>query len=183
VTRVVATGALLELSLAVFAIAIGVLVGISPLGTFAWEPSSFALGTAAAIPLWMVFTATWSTEFRPLRRIRDDLERILPLLFKGASVGDLALVSLAAGIGEEILFRGLLQSGLQTLTGPWTGLALASLCFGLAHPLSTAYVAIATLMGMYLGWIWQATGNLLAPIATHAAYDFLVLWVILRRSR
>ena len=34
---------------------------------------------------------------------------------------------------------------------------------------------IAGLIGLYLGWLWMATGNLLVPIVTHTVYDFVVL--------
>ena len=42
---------------------------------------------------------------------------MLPEIFGGASVLGLAAVSLAAGIGEEVLFRGFLQAWLATLLG------------------------------------------------------------------
>jgi membrane protease YdiL (CAAX protease family) len=37
------------------------------------------------------------------------------------------------------------------------------------------YLVLAGLIGLYLGGIWLATGNLLVPIIAHAMYDFVAL--------
>jgi membrane protease YdiL (CAAX protease family) len=55
------------------------------------------------------------------------------------------------------------------------GLLLASLLFGLLHPLTVMYFVLASLVGVYLG-CWQlATDNLLVVIVAHALYDFVAL--------
>jgi membrane protease YdiL (CAAX protease family) len=94
---------------------------------------------------------------------------------------DLALLSLVAGIGEELLCRGVLQPVLGRWLGPAFGLAAASLLFGLLHPVSWLYIVLAGLLGAYLGFLYLATGNLLGPIVAHALYDFVVLVYIVRR--
>ena len=43
-----------------------------------------------------------------------------------------------------------------------------------------AAVLDATLIGAYLGFLWFAAGNLLAPITTHAFYDFVAPVYFLR---
>src|SRR5262249_54526611 len=63
--------------------------------------------------------------------------------------------------------------------GPWLGLAAASVLFGLLHAVTPTYAVLATLMGGYLGGLWMATGNILAPIIVHALYDFVVLYYLL----
>jgi hypothetical protein len=57
----------------------------------------------------------------------------------------------------------------------WIGLAVAALLFGLAHFITPTYAVLAGTMGLYLGWLWIDTGNLLVPITAHAVYDFLAL--------
>jgi len=52
---------------------------------------------------------------------------------------------------------------------------IASVLFGLFHPITPTYAALAAAIGLYLGWLWLACGNLLTPIVTHALYDFLAL--------
>nr|WP_239056945.1 CPBP family intramembrane glutamic endopeptidase [Wenzhouxiangella limi] len=86
------------------------------------------------------------------------------------------MVALLAGVGEELLFRGVIQGGLDGVIGPWPALALASLLFGAMHALSRAYFVLATVMGLYMGLVYLWTGNLLIPILIHFLYD----WVVLR---
>jgi membrane protease YdiL (CAAX protease family) len=176
----VTRASLLEFSLAVLAVGIGTMIGVDPLASLAWDPSAVVVGCAAAVPLWIVFAASWASAATPLSRMREVLESVLPRLFHGASPVGLAVVAIAAGIGEECLFRGLIQSGLENRFGPIGGLAAASVIFGLAHPISPTYVVVAAAMGAYLGWLWRWDGNLLVPITTHAVYDFVVLWFLLR---
>jgi membrane protease YdiL (CAAX protease family) len=181
--NVIATGSLLELALAVLALALGAIAGISPLGSFSWSVRDAGIGALATFPLFAFFRLAWKSRAPALRKIRDELERVLPELFGGASTAGLAAVSLAAGIGEEILFRGFLQAWLETMLGDFGGILAASVLFGAAHPITAGYVVIATLMGGYLGVLWQASGNLLVPIVAHALYDLVVLWLLVRRAR
>jgi len=61
-------------------------------------------------------------------------------------------------------------------------LAISSLLFGLCHWISTAYVVMATAMGLLLGGLFLATGNLAAPMVAHALYDFLALLYLTRHA-
>jgi uncharacterized protein len=91
----------------------------------------------------------------------------------------LAIVAAAAGLGEELLFRGLAQEGLSRLVGgeygDWVALAVASLLFGVCHWLNTTYAVLALLAGLYFGLLLMLTGSLWTPIVAHAAYDFIAL--------
>ena len=180
---VVATAVLMELALAAIGLALGAMAGIRPLDSFSWSPRDTAIGAAAALPLLVVFRLAWRSSVPALRKIRDELERLLPEMFATTSTAGLAVVSLAAGVGEEILFRGFLQGWLETILGSFGGLLMASCLFGAAHPITAGYVVIATLMGAYLGALWQVSGNLMVPIVTHALYDLVVLWVLLGSMR
>ncbi len=87
---------------------------------------------------------------------------------------NILLVALSAGVGEEVLFRGVLQFHL--------GLWWTALLFGLAHPLSRAYVAYATVAGLVLGTLAQSTGGLLASIVCHTVVDAILLYRLKRWS-
>ena len=52
--------------------------------------------------------------------------------------------------------------------------------FGAVHLITGTYGIIAAAIGLYLGLLWVASGNLLVPIVTHAAYDFVALVYLLR---
>jgi membrane protease YdiL (CAAX protease family) len=96
-------------------------------------------------------------------------------LFHECNWLELALVALLAGVGEELLFRGVVQHAAAERWGAGAGLVIASLAFGFAHPLSLTYIVLAATIGFYLGWLWLASGNLLVPIVAHGLYDFIAL--------
>lgn len=85
------------------------------------------------------------------------------------------LVSLSAGIGEEIVFRGYLQRQLRALTGS-TGAAIAlqAVAFGLPHVYQGLKPVLSiTLVGAVLGLLAQARGDLKAGIVAHTALDVM----------
>jgi len=175
-----------ELSLGALALGVGWLLGHSPLSRESVSLSrlvlSGALGVAATLPMLLGLLAALACPLEPLVRLRRLVLELVAQLFPGAGWHELAFVSVAAGLGEELLFRGLVQDGLSRWIadprGVWIGLAVASVAFGLAHPLSRLYVLLAMLNGAYLGWLLIATDSLVTPIVTHATYDSVALvWV------
>lgn len=84
-------------------------------------------------------------------------------------------LGLAAGIGEEMLFRGVLQFELASRTGEMLAVGISSLIFGALHAVTPLYAFLATLASFYFGWLYLVTGNLAIPIATHAFYDWAAL--------
>jgi membrane protease YdiL (CAAX protease family) len=144
------------------------------------------LGALAALPPLLVI---YAIEYLPLpgvKRLGDLTKDRLMEPMREMSVPALATIALCAGVGEELLFRGWLQGwligSLETATPLhiWSGILLASLLFGLVHPITPTYVILASLIGIYLGWLMVATGNLLVPIAAHATYDAIQLLLIQR---
>lgn len=131
----------------------------------------------------LIFLACVRWPIGPLRSIKHFADGVVRPLFAGCTVVELGALSLAAGVGEEMLFRGLLQAALARRLGIAAGLVLASILFGLMHPITPAYVVMAGLVGAFLGWLCLATGNLLAPIVTHAAYDWAALVYLLQANR
>jgi membrane protease YdiL (CAAX protease family) len=177
-----------ELSLGAVAVIVGWLLGYSPLsrvGSSLTQLLWFAgLGAAATLPMLLGLWASLACPLEPFVRLRRLVAELVPRLFPGAGVPELAIVSMAAGIGEELLFRGLVQDGLSSWVdqpfGAWLGLAAASLLFGLAHPVSPLYVFLATLTGAYLGWLLIVTGSLVTPVVAHATYDLVALVLVSR---
>ena len=158
--------------------------GIPLLADLHWSARDLALGLAATLPMFAV--PWWATHSRlaAAQRVRHLLERRLLGFFRGWSRGDLLLVSIVAGVSEEVLFRAVVQGGLAELVGAWPALLAAGLLFGAAHPITALYAALAAAIGVYLGAIWVIGGNLLVPIVAHAAYDAAVLlWLLDRRDR
>jgi len=107
----------------------------------------------------------------------------------GFALGDAYNVSLylPVGVGEEALFRGVVQAGLsETSLGLWGGWAVGSAIFGAAHTFNfigdangvrEAALAVPYLMatGSYLGFLYiHGNFSLLQGAAVHFWYDFLL---------
>jgi uncharacterized protein len=177
--------AFVEGSLLPVAIGLGWLVGTRPLATLHLNWHDALLGLAATLPLLVLLWLGLKCPWRPLAEIKRITNDMLLPLFESCGLLDLAVIATLAGIGEETLFRGMLQAALANeiggLRGLWLGLFAASVLFGLLHAITPAYAAWAALTGLYLGGLWLATGNLLAPIIAHAAYDFLAIAYLMKR--
>lgn len=161
--------------LGVVAVGLGYILGYSPTEAIGWTAHAALLGAAASLPLvlllWVCVRFSW-WPFADLVRV---VEQVVVPMFRRSTVLELGVISLVAGLGEEMLFRAVIQEAACQWAGMGIGLVLASVLFGLAHFLTFSYMLLATLMGCYLGWLWIHSGNLLVPITAHALYDFLAL--------
>lgn len=168
-----------EGGLGVLAVVLGLWLDIPVFGGIKVDLATVGWGLLALAPmlaiLYFVTHARWSILVR-LRKGIDDITR----LFANSSWLDFALISLLAGVGEEALFRGLMQTGLTEPLGLWWAIVLTSLVFGLVHFVSLGYAIYAAIVSVYLGWLFVAFNNLLVPIIAHAVYDFLALIYLVR---
>ena len=167
-----------EGALVLVALALGWLFGINPFAQMTADFAAVANGLFATAPLLLVLW--WGLQQRSgaIGRVTGQAARMSHQFFANASLAELMLVALAAGFGEEALFRGFLQPLFAHVGGDIVGLVLASIAFGLAHAMSREYAIVAGVIGLYLGWLYLATGNLMVPIVTHAAYDLVaLLWL------
>jgi membrane protease YdiL (CAAX protease family) len=147
-----------------------------------WEAAAVLWTVVATLPLAVMLVAIDRWPIGPLRGLKRLVDETLVPMFSGCRIWHFALISALAGIGEELLFRGLIQASFVGWLGTWPAIIAASLLFGLAHPLSKTYIAAATAIGVYLGWLFVATGNLLVPILVHALYDFVALVYMTRQT-
>jgi membrane protease YdiL (CAAX protease family) len=169
-----------EALIAPASLVLGWMVGQPPLADFAWEGRAALAGLLAALPMIALLLAALRWPVGPLGELKRFFDRDLAPALEGCHWSDLALISVVAGVGEEMLFRGVIQGGLTRLIGPVLAVATSSVLFGLIHTVSTAYVVAAGLLSAYLGAVWLATGNLLTVIVAHAVYDFVALVAMLR---
>jgi membrane protease YdiL (CAAX protease family) len=169
---------LIELGLGPLALLLGWGLRQPPLADFTLNLDAFLWGLAASVPMVAVAAAGMRWPVGPIARIKEFLDRELAPILEGCEAPDLALISVAAGVGEEMLFRGVIQGALSRVLGPGLGITLASLLFGLLHPFSPAYMILTALMGAYLGLVWVGSGNLLTVIVAHAVYDFVALMLL-----
>lgn len=88
-------------------------------------------------------------------------------------------LSLLAGLGEELAFRGYVLAVLGPMTGPWVAVVLGAVPFSVLHgyqgPLGVARTGV---LGLLLGASLVLTGSLWPAVVAHAAVD-VVLGVVL----
>jgi membrane protease YdiL (CAAX protease family) len=164
-----------EGGLAVLAWVLGWLLNQPVLATLRWDLRDACLGVASSLPMLLGFILCVRWPVGPLAEIKAFAEQVIRPLFTPLSWPEVAVVCLLAGLGEEMLFRGVLQGVFSRWLGAAAGLVLASVLFGLLHPMTWAYALLATLLGLYLGGVWIATDNLLTVVVAHAVYDFVAL--------
>jgi len=113
----------------------------------------------------------------PMPTGNRDLMRMLPRT-RGERWSWAAL-SITAGIGEEVVWRGFgltLLFALLPAFHPAVPIALAALAFGFAHWYQGAIGVLATaVIGAALATLFWASGSLLWPMLVHALLDLRVL--------
>lgn len=109
--------------------------------------------------------------------VRGVYRRLLVPLFMRLNRPAILALAVAAGLGEELFFRGVVQHAL--------GWIAASVVFGLAHVGGRQMLGFgiwAVMMGLALGALAMMTGGLTAPAVAHGVYDALALEYIRRTS-
>jgi membrane protease YdiL (CAAX protease family) len=149
---------------------------------FSANQQSIIDGILYTIPLGIIgyLLDTVEDNFQPLKDVttatQSSILNMLGSQFKPVLGLVAALIlGLAAGIGEELLFRGVLQYQLSESLDSSAALAISSIIFGLLHAVTPLYALLATLASLYFGWLYLMSDNLVVPIATHAFYDFVAL--------
>ena len=79
---------------------------------------------------------------------------------------------------EELLFRGLIQSCFRSVIGPWPAVLLASVLFGAVHFTLPHTIIPLTAFGIALGFIYERTGRLWAPILCHAIFNSVTMLTV-----
>jgi membrane protease YdiL (CAAX protease family) len=93
---------------------------------------------------------------------------------------DLFYMVVFVGLGEELLFRGLIQRDMTSLFGGKWGLLVASLMFGVMHLTwrSIPELAFTSLAGLLFGYLYYRTHSLTAPIIAHGVGNTILVAVM-----
>ena len=177
--RITAIAVAFELGVLVVALIVGWAVArpLAPLLRPTAVDSFLAL--PATIPLLVVLWAVVRSRWPPFRRLVAEVDAHVAPLFAECSGLQLVLIALAAGIGEEALFRGGLLLAVDPVGWPLALIATSAL-FGLVHLVTPAYAALAGVVGLYLGALALWSGGVWLPAAVHALYDSFALAVLVR---
>lgn len=150
---------------------------------------------AAVISLLLIAqAATLRGNPEGLAAARRQLERIADFLpHTRRELGVFQLLSLAAGVGEEIVFRGFAMAWLVAVAAAaglgggaalWAAVIGSSVMFGFAHSYQGAVGVVRTgAVGLALAGLAVATGGLIAPMLVHSVVDLTsgrIAWMALR---
>ena len=97
---------------------------------------------------------------------------------------ELVIVSLFAGVGEELLFRGFLQNWLSG-HGLLVGLIVTNVLLGLLHWISPGYAACTFCVGLYFSCLlhFAEPVSLATLMVAHSLYDLVALLCLAREVR
>lgn len=143
-----------------------------------------AVAATVAIVLWFQFGA-WATSALGMPKMHADAV----LKHVTASPADFALWVIAvgwfaAGLGEEMLFRGFLLDRFMRLRGfagrAWLAVLAQAAIFGLPHIYEggASGIVVTGAIGVFFGWLrLKQHGNLWALVLAHAAVDTAMMAV------
>ena len=94
---------------------------------------------------------------------------------------------LVVGPAEEVLFRGVVQGGLRRAYSAGPAILIASALFGLVHVFAVlgtldqqlTYAAVALMLGVGLGLLYEYTDNILVPSLAHGLYNAAIYATLL----
>ena len=106
------------------------------------------------------------------------VQQLLQVILETRSAWVVALAAIVAvvvaPISEEMLFRGFLQPALGRWTGRRPAILLGAAFFAAAHMDLYAMPALLAL-GIALGYVYDRTRSLAAPVALHMAFNGMTL--------
>lgn len=87
-----------------------------------------------------------------------------------------------SGLGQEILFRGLILFSLNRWKGWKVALLVSTILFGLIHVLrypSISGIVLISVIGGFWGWIALKTKNIIGTTIAHFIFNFLFAFMLI----
>lgn len=141
--------------------------------------NAITLGCVLGLALYaLAYFLTCSTWFMsPSMKL---LLETLHTLFGRFTWPQILLISTLAGVGEELLMRGLIQAWLQAQFNPMVAIFIASLIFGLMHFMNLTYVLLTFVGGLILGTAFYFSDSLALVVVAHGVYDVCAFTMIVK---
>ncbi len=97
----------------------------------------------------------------------EALKGLLQMEHPSELLANLVLIALLPAIGEELVFRGVVQRQLmRVIVNPWVAILLSSMVFSAAHFQFEGFLP-RMLLGFLLGWLYWQTKNFWVPVIGH----------------
>jgi len=101
--------------------------------------------------------------------VRAMMKQFIPALQQNPVLTVIVMATLA-GVCEEILYRGPLQTALARRLPVWIALGVGSFLFAAAH-LDAHGLPLRMLIGLLLGWMVLRSGSVFPAMLLHGVYD------------
>ena len=147
-----------------------------------WPWAAIGVGVFAILAqvIYLAIVSRNADKLTEVKKQIGDLANLAPQTPREDRLFD--MVSITAGVCEEILYRGLLLATLVSLVGTWPAVAITSLIFGLGHAYQgISGIAKTGLVGLVLALFTVSSGSLYIAIVLHAVID-LTSGRIMRRA-
>ncbi len=147
------------------------------LGTRHW-PSFGRIGqacllllTAMPLVLFLLMLTKWLPMPEMLRSMEDNTDELLKGLLRMDNIwellANLLLIGFLPALGEELVFRGILQQQLmRRIANPWVAIVVTASIFSAIHGQFDGFLS-RLLLGFLLGWLYWRTQNLWVSVAAH----------------
>lgn len=140
--------------------------------------STSLLVTAFLIPL-LLFNYLLFLRF-PSPDRKEFLDSKVYPLCQALNLPLMVIISLLAGIGEELFFRDLILNFLNSEFGATVAVIISSLLFAIVHFIgqirnNIRLIVIYFIVGIYFGIIYLTTKSVLICITIHCLYDLLAM--------
>jgi len=112
-----------------------------------------------------------------------------PDVTTGMRVLAIVAAALFAPVGEELFFRGILQSAAKKLAPRrwgsrrhrWFAIGLSAVAFGLMHWGTPQFIPALICLGVILGYLYEKRGSLIVTMAVHILFNTKsLLWYYLQ---
>lgn len=120
---------------------------------------SYEINKLWDLPSWMSNAEAQTAEL---------LKKLLTMNSLGSLLLNLLVIAIIPGIGEELIFRGIIQKELNKyFKNPYVAIIIASIIFSAFHFQFQGFLP-RMFLGLILGLIYFWTGSLWVPIIVHA---------------
>ncbi len=131
---------------------IGLMIIATPLVLFLYEWNQ-----KIPMPDWMVTMAEQANTTIKALMLMPTITELLV---------NLTVIAVIPAIGEELMFRGLIQRQLMRRFQPWVAIVVTGALFSFFHLQMDGFFA-RWLLGIVLGWLYWRSGNFWVPVIAH----------------
>jgi membrane protease YdiL (CAAX protease family) len=139
-----------------------------------WKTGSLALllmAVSTPLVLYSLNINQWIPLPEDFKWMEDQTEQIIKGLLQmdhfGEFLANLTIIAVLPALGEELVFRGVVQQQLmRRIQSPWVAILVSAFIFSMAHFQFEGFLP-RMLLGILLGWLYWQTRNFWVPVLAH----------------